>query len=60
MRDGVYVGNFSFAKYGRSGCHESTDNIPGRDVIRGLPFTVVSWQPDHATGDEVMCLAPQN
>ena len=21
-----------------SGCHESTDNIPGRDVIRGLPY----------------------
>ena len=20
------------------GCHESTDNIPGRDVIRGLPY----------------------
>ena len=23
---------------GTTGCHESTDNIPGRDVIRGLPY----------------------
>ncbi len=24
--------------FGFPGCHESTDNIPGRDVIRGLPY----------------------
>ena len=23
---------------GSTGSHESTDNIPGRDVIRGLPY----------------------
>ena len=30
--------NSHFGNWRRSGCHESTDNIPGRDVIRGLPY----------------------
>ena len=32
----------------RSGCHESKDNIPGRDVIRGLPYgTIVRGVDTH-------------
>ena len=33
------MSNFAIMKTLRNvGCHESTDNIPGRDVIRGLPY----------------------
>ena len=33
MADELILGHLTVC-----GCHESTDNIPGRDVIRGLPY----------------------
>ena len=33
MADELILGHLAVC-----GCHESTDNIPGRDVIRGLPY----------------------